>query len=253
MNQMTKYEQLLNNLDTLKFKINHELINEVLTDIDNTNISIIEGLLKITELEKEERRKSRDIINIRVASFPFIKTLDDFDFNYQPTINESLIRNLAAGSFIYNKENIIFYGNSGTGKTHLATALGIASIKNNFSTYFIKASKLFENLVKAKEQNRLEDRLKQYCKYQVLIIDELGYLPINKEDSTLFFQLIDRRYETKSTIITTNISFNNWQSIFQDSKTTAAIVDRLLHHSKIITIAGKSYRLKDILSEEQKQ
>ena len=108
-------------------------------------------------------------------------------------------------------------------------------------------------LKQKKDKNRLEDRLKQYCKYQVLIIDELGYLPINKEDSTLFFQLVDRRYETKSTIITTNISFNNWQSIFQDSKTTAAIVDRLLHHSKIITIAGKSYRLKDILSEEQKQ
>ena len=109
---------------------------------------------------------------------------------------------------------------------------------------------MFENLKKAKEQNRLEDRLKQYCKYQVLIIDELGYLPISEEDSKLFFQLVDRRYEKKSTIITTNIPFNKWLEIFKDSRTTAAITDRLLHHSKIITIAGKSYRLKDILEDE---
>lgn len=247
---MTNYEQLLNNLIELKFKISSDKLNEIFTSIDKENISIIEGLLKLTELEIAERKISKDNINIKVASFPFFKTIDDFDFNYQPSINESLIRNLISGSFIYNKENIIFYGNSGTGKTHLATAIGIASVKNNFSTYFIKAAKLFENLKKAKEQNRLEDRLKQYCKYQVLIIDELGYLPISEDDSKLFFQLVDRRYEKKSTIITTNIPFNNWLAIFKDSRTTAAITDRLLHHSKIITIAGKSYRLKDILQDE---
>ena len=153
--------------------------------------------------------------------------------------------------FIDKKENIVFLGPSGVGKTHLATAIGIAAAKKRNSTYFIKCHDLIMQLKKEKLQNRLDDRLKHFNKYKLLIIDELGYLPIDKEDSKLFFQLIDRRYENKSTIITTNINFGEWDDIFGDPVIANAIVDRILHHAKVISISGKSYRLKDHLIKKE--
>ncbi|MDS1153608.1 hypothetical protein XD01_06730, partial [Staphylococcus aureus] len=183
--------------------------------------------------------------------------------------------------FIEKYQNIVFLGSSGVGKTHLATGIGMAAAKNRVSTYFIKCHHLIENLRKAKLENRLENRLKHYSKYKLLIIDEIGYLPlienlrkaklenrlenrlkhyskyklliideigylpIGSEDAKLFFQLIDLRYEKKSTIFTTNINFNLWNEIFDDPKIANAILDRILHHSSVVKITGKSYRLKD--------
>lgn len=246
----SKYEELTSQLKQLKFKIKDDELYDFLKDIDGKKASIVDGLLALTEKEIDARTQSREMVNIHVASFPFTKSIDDYNFGFQPSVNESQIRSLCTGGFVNNHENVVFLGNSGVGKTHLSVAIGIECIHYGISTYFIKTSKLIENLRKARDQNRLEERLKHYCKYQLLIIDELGYLPIDEEDSKLFFQLIDRRYERKSTIITTNISFGNWTSIFRDIRTTGAIVDRLLHHSQIVTITGKSYRLKDILTEE---
>ncbi|TFB12992.1 AAA family ATPase, partial [Filobacillus milosensis] len=141
-------------------------------------------------------------------------------------------------------------GPSGVGKTHLATSIGIAAAKNRNSTYFIKCHELIQHLKKARAENRLEARLKHYRKYKLLIIDEIGYLPIDQEDAKLFFQLIDMRYEKKSTILTTNVNFKQWDEVFQDSKLANAILDRVLHHATVVNIIGDSYRIKDHLDKE---
>ena len=157
--------------------------------------------------------------------------------------------NLSGLGFIEKKENILFLGNSEVGKTHVATAIGIEAAKARYSTYFIKCPELLTNLRQAQHENRLESRLKFYTRCKLLIIDELGYLPLHKGDERLLFQLIDRRYENKSTIITTSLPFDKWNENFNDSFITNAILDRLLHHSHVIQIMGESYRLKDVLNE----
>ena len=141
-------------------------------------------------------------------------------------------------------ENIIFLGSSGVGKTHLATSLGIESAQSRRSTYFIKCHDLIQNLRKTRDEGRLEVRLKHYTRYQLLIIDEIGYLPLQEGDANLLFQIIDRRDEQKSTIVTTNINFDEWTSILQDERVASAIVDRLLHHAHVISISGDSYPLR---------
>ena len=151
--------------------------------------------------------------------------------------------------FIHNFENVVFIGSSGVGKTHLATAIGISTAKKRMSTYFIKFSNLIAQLNKANKEGRLNERIKHYCKYRVLIIDELGYIPIPKEDTLMFFRLINERYEKKSTIVTTNADFKYWGDIFSDNTLASAILDRLLHHCNVINIVGRSYRVRDYYQE----
>ena len=184
---------------------------------------------------------------IKAAAFPFVKELKDFDFEFQPSVNEHEMRELTNLGFLEKNENIVFLGPSGVGKTHLATSIGIAAAKKRVSTYFIKCNDLLQQLKRAQLENRLDARLKHFSKYRLLIIDEIGYLPINKEDSNLFFQLTDMRYEKKSTILTTNMNFNEWDGVFYDAVVANAIMDRILHHAHVIPISGKSYRLKDHL------
>lgn len=224
-------------------------LNDTISFITSNNLSFEEGLLKLTnyEIDKKEESVIRSVV--RAAAFPHLKELKDFDFSYQESINKQQIMDFINHRFIEEKENIVFLGNSGVGKTHLATSIGITVAKKRMTTYFIKCSDLILQLKKAKLENRLETRLKHFTSYTLLIIDELGYLPIDKEDSKLFFQLIDRRYEKKSTIITTNINFNNWDEVFMDPVIANAILDRILHHAHVINITGKSYRLKDYYSD----
>lgn len=224
-------------------------LNDTISFITSNNLSFEEGLLKLTnyEIDKKEESVIRSVV--RAAAFPHLKELKDFDFNYQESINKQQIMDFINHRFIEEKENIVFLGSSGVGKTHLATSIGITVAKKRMTTYFIKCSDLILQLKKAKLENRLETRLKHFTSYTLLIIDELGYLPIDKEDSKLFFQLIDRRYEKKSTIITTNINFNNWDEVFMDPVIANAILDRILHHAHVINITGKSYRLKDYYSD----
>ena len=188
---------------------------------------------------------------IKAAAFPFIKTIEDYDFDFQPKLNKQEILELTSLKFIEELKNIVFLGSSGVGKTHLATSLGIVAAKKRYSTYFIKCHDLLQQLKRAKVENRLDSRLKYFNRYKILIIDELGYLPIDKEDSNLFFQLIDMRYENKSTILTTNINFSNWDSVFYDAVVANAILDRVLHHSHVISINGRSYRVKDYITKSE--
>ena len=245
MKQNSQYLRLQENLLYLNLKQMHLHLDPIL----DSNVSLLEGLLKLTDYEIEIKRENVLNAMVKVAHFPHYKTLKEFDFDFQPNINQNQLMNLSGLGFIDKKENILFLGNSGVGKTHLATAIGIESAKARYSTYFIKCHELLTNLRQAQHENRLESRLKFYTRCKLLIIDELGYLPLQKGDERLLFQLIDRRYENKSTIITTNLPFDKWNENFNDSFITNAILDRLLHHSHVIQIMGESYRLKDVLNE----
>ena len=200
---------------------------------------------ELTNLEIQAREDRATHACVRVANFPYRKELKDFDFSFNPKINKEKILDFKHLRFIENKENILFLGVPGVGKTHLATSIGIEAAKNRKITYFINCHDLILQLKRAKLENRLETRLKFFSKYKVLIIDEVGYLPIDKEGANILFQLINKRYENSSTIITTNKPFSEWGEVFGDSVLASAILDRLLHHSHVINIVGSSYRLKD--------
>ena len=210
------------------------------------NVSVLDALIHLTDKEIEYKNEMASKIQITVAGFPFVKKVEDFNFDFQPSVNKAEIKDLCTLRFIENKENILFYGTPGVGKTHLATAIGVEAASKRYLTYFISCHDLIQNLRKAYNENRLETRLKHYNKYKLLIIDEIGYLPIDKLGANLFFQLITKRYEHNSTIITTNQPFSKWGDVFSDVTLANAILDRLLHHSHIIKIVGPSYRTKDV-------
>ena len=249
MQSNSKYELIKQNFIYLKNQESLSILDEIFDETSRSNMNFIDGFKLYTDKIVEKKRNNVIIHSVKMAGFPRITTLQEFDFSYQPTINESQINDFASLRFLEKKENIIFYGNSGVGKTHLATAIGVIAARNRDSTYFIKCSQLMNDLHKAHLEGKINEKLKKLESYKLLIIDELGYLPINKEDSKLFFQLIDRRYEKFSTIITTNINFSQWDEIFGDAIIANAIIDRILHHSHVVTIKGKSYRLKSLYEE----
>ncbi len=246
----TVHEQLITNLEYLKLKEMKNHLDETINFINKNNLSFVDGLIKLTSYEIDYKEASMIKAMVKVGAFPHFKELKDFDFSFQENLNKEQILDFESHRFIHQCENIVFMGTSGTGKTHLSTSIGISAAKKRISTYFIKCHDLIAQLKKAKLENRLADRLKHFTKYKLLIIDELGYLPIEKEDSKLFFQLIDKRYEKRSTIITTNINFSNWDEVFKDPVIANAILDRVLHHAHVINITGKSYRLKDYFIDE---
>lgn len=245
--ETSNYLRLKENLEYLKLK---QFILHIDEQIADRNTSLIESLLKLTDYEVDTKRVNAANQMVKTAAFPALKDISSFDFSFQPSIDERQIKDLCQLGFLENNENIVFLGSSGVGKTHLSISIGIEAARQRYSTYFIKCSNLLENLKKAQDENRLEARLKHYASYKLLIIDELGYLPINEGDERLLFQLIDRRYEKKSTIVSTNINFSDWESIFYDTRIANAILDRILHHCTVVQIVGDSYRLKDIVNKE---
>lgn len=245
--ESSNYLRLKDNLEYLKLKQFILHLDEFLAD---RNTSLVEVLLRLTDYEVDTKRINAANQMVKTAAFPSLKDISSFDFTFQPSIDERQIKDLCQLGFLENNENIVFLGSSGVGKTHLSISIGIEAARQRYSTYFIKCSNLLENLKKAQDENRLEARLKHYASYRLLIIDELGYLPISEGDERLLFQLIDRRYEKKSTIVSTNINFSDWEGIFYDTRIANAILDRILHHCAVIQIVGDSYRLKDIVSKE---
>lgn len=245
--ETSNYLRLKENLEYLKLKQFILHLDEFLSD---RNTSLVEALLKLTDYEVDTKRINAANQMVKTAAFPALKDITSFDFSFQPSIDERKIKDLCQLGFLENNENIVFLGSSGVGKTHLSISIGIEAARQRYSTYFIKCSNLLENLKKAQDENRLEARLKHYASYRLLIIDELGYLPISEGDERLLFQLIDRRYEKKSTIVSTNINFSDWENIFYDVRIATAILDRILHHCSVIQIIGESYRLKDIVMSE---
>jgi len=243
------YNQVINNLEKLKLDKMSMYLSTYLDEINKNNISFLDALFNLTEKEIEFKEQRASEFNIRVAGFPLIRTLNEFDFDFQPSINKSEILDLATLRFIEEKKNILLIGSSGVGKTHIATSVGIEAAKKRVSTYFITCHDLITKLTIAHQENRLKDALKTFNKYKLLIIDEIGYLPVDKNGANLLFQLITKRYEKSSTIITTNQPFSKWGEVFSDNMLANAILDRLLHHSYVFNITGNSYRMKDILNK----
>ena len=243
------FTRTLNNFESLNMPEFRTNIERYIGYVESGEKTMIDALYELTELELDLRTKRAMNACVKVANFPFIKRLSDFDFSFQPSINKEQIMNFKYLQFLEKKENIIFIGSPGVGKTHLATAIGIEAASMRTSTYFIGCNDLVLQLKKAHIENRLEQRLKFFSKYKLLIIDEVGFLPLDTESSNLLFQLIARRYEKNSTIVTTNKSLSRWGEVFGDPVIANAILDRLLHHSTVINIVGRAYRTKDIIDD----
>ncbi len=249
MNEMTTYGRLKNNLDKLRLTQFSVHLDDYIDAIQSNGKTVIEALKELTDLEISARETRILQSCVKTANFPFIKTMDDFDFTYQPTLNKAEITGFTDMRFVDHGENILFIGSPGVGKTHLSVSIGIEAAYNHRSTYFISCNDMLLNLKRAQLENRLEQKLKLYARYKLLIIDEVGFLPLDEQSSKLFFQLISKRYERHSTIITTNKPLAQWADIFGDPVLANAILDRLLHHCHVVRIIGKSYRTKDIQKE----
>lgn len=248
---MSQYQDLLDNLTALKLDQIKEYLPHFLESEKTKELSTIDILYSLTERELEFRKQRAEKINIKTSHFPYEKRMADFDFDYQPSVNKRQMLDLSSLYFMERQENILLIGSSGVGKTHLATAIGMEACRQRISTYFITCNDLIQRLTKAYQENRHEALIKNYCRYKLLIIDEIDYLPISEVGANLFFQRIARRYETKSTIITTNIPLSKWGEVFSDPTLANAILYRLVHHSQLIKITGRSYRMKDYLLDKE--
>lgn len=242
---MNTYNSLINNLEMLELHRFSENIDNYLNMIADGTKTALDAIYELTEKEIGFRKQQTIKGCVKVANFPFIKELKEFDFSFQPSIDKAKIMDLATLRFIENSENIIFCGTPGVGKTNLAVSLGIEAARQRYCVYFITFQDLISQLKKAASENRLDSRIKWYCRYKLLIIDELGYQKMDVNSANLFFNLIAKRYEKSSTIITTNSPFSKWADIFQEPVLTNALLDRLLHHCSVININGPSYRIKD--------
>ncbi len=206
-----------------------------------------EFLLDLTVAELQARAESRLNRRVREAKFQLVKTLEGFDFDVVPGLDIRLVRELSGCDYIKERRNVIFLGRSGTGKTHLATALGVEACKNNYRTRFVSCYSLVNELIEARKERDLQRLIQRYSRYDLLILDELGYIPFSREGSELLFQVLAERQEKGSVIITTNLGFADWTQVFGDPVMTAALLDRLTHKAHIVNCQWQSYRLKQSL------
>lgn len=209
-------------------------------------------LLRLAELELIERERRLVHRRIRAAKFPAVKSLDTFDFLAIPTLNKMLVVELARSEYVIRNENIIELGNSGTGKTHVALALGLAACQKGFSVFFSSAATLVNRLMEARDGRQLSRLQAQLTAVKLLIIDELGYVPLSQTGAELLFEVFSQRYERGATIITSNLPFEEWTSVFGSERLTGALLDRLTHHVHILEMNGESYRYKQARSRRRK-
>jgi DNA replication protein DnaC len=209
-------------------------------------------LLQLTERELIEREQRAAQRRIRSAKFPVVKTLENFDFGAQPSVNEALVRQLMAGEYLEARENVLLIGNSGTGKTHLATALGFAACAQGKRVRFWGATALVTHMLEMRDGRDLKRLFAQVEKHDLIVLDELGYVPFSKAGAELLFEIVSRAYERFSLIVTTNLPFEQWTEVMGSERLTGALLDRLTHRVHIIEANGESYRLKDARKRRKK-
>jgi DNA replication protein DnaC len=238
-------ERILAHLGRLRLTHLPQCYEGLAEEAAQKNLPYLDFLEKLLEAESQAKYDRNVKLKTQWAHFPYSKRLDQFDFGFQPSIDEKKIRELASLRFLEHQENVILLGPPGVGKTHLAIALGVEAILQGFSVYFITMQDLVGQLTRAREENKLKEKLGLLSKPKLLILDEIGYLALDQFGATCLFQLVSDRYEHGSMILTSNKSYGDWGSIFQDNVIAGAILDRLLHHSTTVNIKGESYRLKD--------
>lgn len=234
-------------LKDLKLSAMEREIEASLRQAGESGIGYDEFLLELGRTEIESRASNRLKRRINEAKFPLIKPLETFDLHAVPELDIRAFRDLITCEYIKERRNVIFLGKSGTGKTHMATALGLEACKNNFRTRFVTCYGLVNELIEAREERKLQRLLQRYSRYDLLICDELGYIPFSKEGAELLFQVLAERHEKGSVLITTNLGFADWTQVFGEQTMTAALLDRLTHKAMIINCSWESYRLKQSL------
>ena len=238
-----------NPLDDILYRLRltalRERLDNLLDEAAKKEMNLREAVQFLLEVELASKTDKRVKMGQTMARFPYQKSLDQYDYAAQPSVDPKQIRELATCRFVANAENVVLLGPPGVGKTHLAVARGREAIKLGHAVLFVSAAALVASLAKAQDDGRLDDKLVHYAKPRLLIVDEVGYLPFEKRAAHLFFQLVAKRYEKGSMLLTGNRPVSEWDQVFGDAVLVTAILDRLLHHSHVMMIKGTSYRLKE--------